>query len=83
VRLAAGLPPSNDSIANSFLGWVLGLCGVYAALFGAGAFVYGDIAQGIASTGVFVVAAGWLILLGRSMWRNEDDTEPAADGSAA
>jgi len=56
---------------------------VYSALFGAGAFVYGDVPQGIASTVVFAVAAGWLILLGRRMWRNEDDTEVVADGSAA
>jgi len=85
VRLAAGLPPSTDSIANSFLGWVLGLTGVYSALFGAGAFVYGDIPQGIASTVVFAVAAGWLMLLGRRMWRNEDDAEDvvAPKGSAA
>ncbi|HKU80816.1 MAG TPA: sodium:solute symporter family protein, partial [Candidatus Tumulicola sp.] len=41
VRRATGLPPSPDSPARSFLGWVLGLAAIYGALFSAGEFVYG------------------------------------------
>lgn len=41
IRAATGLPASPDSPAQSLLGWVFGLAGVYGALFSAGEFLYG------------------------------------------
>ncbi|HEX6398398.1 MAG TPA: sodium:solute symporter family protein, partial [Steroidobacteraceae bacterium] len=36
IREEAGIGPSPDSLAHSFLGWVMGCVFVYSALFGAG-----------------------------------------------
>jgi len=46
VRAAGGLPPSKDSPANAFAGWILGLAAIYGALFSTGALVYGHTAAG-------------------------------------
>jgi Na+/proline symporter len=56
VRAESGVGPSGDSLAASLLGWVLGCTFVYAALFGAGSFLYGRTAQGIV----------WLVLFAAS-----------------
>jgi Na+/proline symporter len=61
VRAEAGVAPSPDSIAQSLLSWVLGCFVVYAALFGAGSFLYGRTAQGVAWSVVLIVAGGGLI----------------------
>jgi SSS family solute:Na+ symporter len=61
VRAEAGVGPSPDSIAQSLLSWVLGCFVVYAALFGAGSFLYGRTAQGAAWSVVLIVAGGGLI----------------------
>ncbi len=66
VREEAGLPPSPDSIASMLLGWVLGVFFIYAALFGAGSFLYGQTAQGMVWLVVFVVTG---IGLGRILSR--------------
>ncbi|MBV8580253.1 MAG: Na+:solute symporter [Candidatus Eremiobacteraeota bacterium] len=71
VRATTGLPPSPDSFTNAFLGWVLGLCTVYAALFGTGAFVYGHPAQGFACAIIALIAGGSLLRLGRTAWGSE------------
>ncbi|HEU5480074.1 MAG TPA: hypothetical protein VFU90_09595, partial [Candidatus Tumulicola sp.] len=65
---ASGLPPSPDSPAQSLLGWVLGLAGVYGALFSAGEFVYGRPAGGTVWAVVAVASAAGLALLGRRLW---------------
>jgi solute:Na+ symporter, SSS family len=41
VRRRSGLGPSPDSPAQAFLGWTLGLIGIYGALFATGSFLYG------------------------------------------
>jgi len=71
VRAEAGVPPSPDSIAQSLLGWVLGCLVVYAALFGAGSYLYGRTAQGVVWTLVFVVACVGLIRLLAGIWREQ------------
>ena len=55
----------------ALLGWVLGCFVVYAALFGAGSFLYGRQAQGAVWTVVFAVAAAGLIRVIRGVWRTE------------
>jgi Na+/proline symporter len=69
VRVEAGVAPSPDSVAQSLLGWVLGCLVVYAALFGAGSFLYHRTTQGVVWTIVFVVAGVGLIRLISALWR--------------
>jgi Na+/proline symporter len=71
IRSDAGVGPSPDSLTQSLLGWMLGCFVVYAALFGAGSFLYGRRAQGAAWAVVFTVAAAGLVRLIRGMWRTE------------
>jgi Na+/proline symporter len=63
VRRRSGAPPSPDSLPNSLLCWVLGLVGIYAALFGTGAYLYGHVLQGVIYTVIVAVAAVWLARL--------------------
>jgi Na+/proline symporter len=70
VRSEAGVASSPDSIAQSLLGWVLGCLVVYAALFGAGSFLYGRTGQGMVWTVAFIIAAVGLIRLVRGLWRD-------------
>ena len=55
VSAAAG-----ESLTAAFLAWFLGCVTVYAALFGTGYFLYGELVPGIVCLFLFVVAAGWL-----------------------
>ena len=71
MRAEAGVGPSPDSIAQSMLGWVLGCLAVYAALFGAGSFLYGRTAQGVMWGVVFVIAGAGIIRLIPAMWRTK------------
>ncbi len=68
VRAETGLPASSDSIAQMLLGWVLGVSFVYAALFGTGSFLYGQMLQAAVWAGVFVVSAVLLVRLLSCMW---------------
>ncbi len=68
VRQAAGLGPSPDSPARSLLGWVLGVTGVYAALFATGSYLYGQVVPGVVWTTVTLAAAGGLIAVGSRLW---------------
>ncbi len=63
VRNRTGAPASPDSLPNSLLCWVLGLVGIYAALFGTGAYLYGHVLQGVIYTVIVIVAALWLARL--------------------
>ena len=72
VRAEAGVPASPDSIAQSLLGWVLGCLVVYAALFGAGSYLYGRTALGLVWTIIFVICGAGLIRLIRSLWRERE-----------
>ena len=68
VQAEAGVGPSPDSLAHSLLGWVLGCLLVYAALFGAGSFLYGRTAQGLVWLVAFVVSLGGLLRLLPRFW---------------
>jgi len=68
IQADAGVAPSPDSIAHALLGWVLGCFVVYAALFGAGSFLYGRTAQGAMWAVVFIIASAGLIRLIPAMW---------------
>ena len=45
VQREAGVGASPDSLPQAMLGWVLGCCFVYAALFGTGSLLYGRMPQ--------------------------------------
>jgi solute:Na+ symporter, SSS family len=69
IRRETGAPASPDSLPQSLLGWVLGCLFVYAALFGAGSFLYGRTAQGLMWLVCFVVSGTGLVRLLPRMWR--------------
>ncbi|MGZ3518811.1 MAG: sodium:solute symporter family protein [Vulcanimicrobiaceae bacterium] len=73
IREQAGLPPSSDSLPNALLGWVLGLVSIYSALFGAGAYLYGHITQGVVFTIAFVIAVAWLVRLTSQMFGGAEE----------
>ncbi len=67
VRARSGCAPSPDSLPNALLGWALGVTTVYAALFGTGAYLYGNRVQGAIATCIFVAAALGLVRIVRLM----------------
>jgi Na+/proline symporter len=68
VRVEAGVGPSPDSLPNAFLGWILGITFVYAALFGFGSFLYGKTPQAVVWGMLFLVSGVWLMRLVPRMW---------------
>jgi Na+/proline symporter len=62
-------PASPDSLPMSLLAWVLGCTFVYAALFGAGSFLYGRATQGTVWTVLLVASGVGLLRMLPSMWR--------------
>jgi Na+/proline symporter len=54
VRAEAGVGASPDSLPQALLGWMLGCAFVYAALFGAGSFLYGRVGLGAVWAAVLV-----------------------------
>jgi SSS family solute:Na+ symporter len=70
IRAETGLPPSQDSLPQAFLGWTLGVMMVYGALFGTGSLLYGR--MGIAAFWLVtcVICALWLARLLPDLWRD-------------
>jgi Na+/proline symporter len=65
---AGPLAAQPDSMAGSLLGWVLGCAFVYAALFGTGSFLYGNLPQGAMWLAVFVASGAGLLRLLPRLW---------------
>ena len=72
IRDRTGLPASADSLPMAMLGWILGCAFVYAALFGAGSFLYGNTAQALVWLGVFVVSTVGLARILPRIWRSSE-----------
>ncbi|HSB55381.1 MAG TPA: Na+:solute symporter, partial [Gemmatimonadales bacterium] len=68
IPAEAGVTASPDSLAQSLLGWVLGIAFVYSALFGTGSFLYGRQGQALMWLVVFVVSGAGLLRLVPKMW---------------
>ena len=68
VRERTGLGASPDSLADNFLGWMLGCAFIYAALFGSGSFLYGRWPQGMVWLAVFVISGWGLVRLLPRLW---------------
>jgi Na+/proline symporter/dTDP-glucose pyrophosphorylase len=71
VRERTQLPASPDSLALSFLGWVLGCVFIYAALFGSGSLIYGRWATGAVWVVLFVVSGLGLVRLLPRLWSSD------------
>ncbi len=69
IREGTGLPASPDSLPMAMLGWVLGCAFVYAALFGAGSFLYGNTTQGMVWVAVFAASGAGLARILPKIWR--------------
>ncbi len=69
LRRKSGAPASPDSLPTGLLGWICGLVAVYSALFGAGAFLYGNVAAGIAYCLLFVLGAAGVVRVTSMVWR--------------
>jgi hypothetical protein len=65
-------PASPDSLAMSLLAWVLGCTFVYAALFGAGSFLYGRLTQASVWAVLLVGSGVGLLRMLPAMWRGAD-----------
>jgi Na+/proline symporter len=74
IALETGGGGSPDSMPQSLLGWVLGCCFIYAALFGAGSFIYGKTAQGLVWAVLFAISGIGLLRLMPRLW---GDRHPA------
>jgi Na+/proline symporter len=71
IAAEAGPVESPDSLPQSLLGWVLGCTFIYAALFGAGSFIYGKTPQGVVWLVLFVVSGIGLMRLLPKLWSKE------------
>jgi solute:Na+ symporter, SSS family len=68
IRTETGSIASPDRPADSLLAWSLGCAFVYAALFGAGSFLYGNLAQGLFWSLVLLVSLFGLSRLLPRIW---------------
>ena len=62
---------STDSLPQALLGWVLGCAFVYAALFGTGSLLYGNMPQFLMWLVVFVVSGAGLARVLSGFWTPE------------
>jgi Na+/proline symporter len=76
IRAEAGVPASPDSLPNALLGWVLGCVFVYAALFGAGSFLYARTGLAVMWSLAFLASGAGLARLLPRMWRAGEETPP-------
>jgi len=83
VRGQAGIGASPDSLPQNLLGWVLGCLFVYAALFGAGSFLYGRTGLGLAWLLVFLATGAALAYLVPRLWPRGQAPVRALDGQGA
>lgn len=68
IRAEAGSISSPDRPADSLLAWSLGCAFVYAALFGAGSFLYGKTAHGLLWSFILIVSVFGLSRLLPRIW---------------
>ena len=52
---------SGESLTAGFLAWFLGCVTVYAALFGTGYLLYGELVPGVFCLLLFIISATWLL----------------------
>ncbi len=75
VRALTTVGESPDSIPLAFAGWVLALVAIYAALFGTGAYLYGNLVSGVACTVILVLSTALLVVVISRIWSRSDKVE--------
>jgi Na+/proline symporter len=68
VRKATGLAASPDSLPQAMLGWVMGVLFVYSALFGVGAYLFGNTTLALSWLVVFVVSGAMVLKVLQGFW---------------
>lgn len=71
IKQEAGVDGSPDSLANAVGGWFAGVGFVYSALFGSGAYIFGNTGLGLAWTVIFVMSGYAMIKLLPRLWIKE------------
>ena len=84
VAERAGPGRAGDSLPQALLGWVLGCTAIYAGLFGAGSFLYGEMAQASVWLVAFVISAiGLARILPRLTTGTGDELDETAPAQPA
>jgi len=78
IRAMSDAGASPDSLPLALAGWVLGLLVIYAALFGTGAYLYGNMLAGAICTVVAVAAAVLLVIVIAHIWTRADHVQDLA-----
>jgi Na+/proline symporter len=78
LRKQYDLPQSPDNLGLAFGAWIAGVAAIYCALFGTGAFLFGNMTQGWIFTVVCVVAILALVRLTSSIFGTDTVTTPVA-----
>ncbi|MCE9600814.1 MAG: Na+:solute symporter [Gemmatimonadetes bacterium] len=69
VRAATGITSSPDSIPQAMVGWVCGIFFVYAALFGVGSFLAGNLSLAATWGVIFVVSGAGVLKVLQGFWQ--------------
>jgi hypothetical protein len=80
IREESGAGSSPDSLPQSLLGWMLGCVFVYSALFGAGSFLHGKMAQGAVWLLLLIVSGAGLLRLLAQLWNEPPPARSEAAG---
>ncbi len=72
IAAKAKVTAAPDSMSQALLGWVLGCAFVYAALFGTGSFIYGNMPQFAVWAVVFVVSGFGVQRVLRGFWAGSE-----------
>ncbi len=75
IRKQASATGSPDNLPQAMLAWVVSCMMVYAALFGTGSLLYGNLGTAAVLVAVSLVSLAVLIPLLQSMWRGKDTSE--------
>jgi len=68
IEREAGVGGSSDSLPQALVGWMMGCAFVYAALFGTGSFLYGQMNQFYAWLAVFILSGLGLARVLHGFW---------------
>jgi hypothetical protein len=69
VRAAVGVGASPDSLPQAMLGWICGVAFVYAALFGVGSFLAGNLPLALTWLAIFLASGFGVTRVLQGFWR--------------
>lgn len=53
---------SNPYFAGMFINWILGIVSIYAAMYGTGKIIFGELAEGLISLGITIISAYFIYI---------------------